>query len=234
MLPALDPTQCSAYYEAALHALRFLEHRSPTTRRFGPDADARWAALRGHLETADRIDLLLRDADAQWPASFGARTVFALRAAAEDDPFGSTWTPLDSGDAETLWRKVLAEPAPTTLRDAFTACVAAWSTPLRPFEPGPVASADKLLVAGPGAIVATALAFAPGRDLSFADQVAIIATPHAHRQLAALSGALLNAARAPAIHAEGTTTAPLQGRRVLVSDDADPADAAFARRFAAG
>ncbi len=31
-----------------------------------------------HLTTADRLDILLRDADAHWPASFGARNVFEV------------------------------------------------------------------------------------------------------------------------------------------------------------
>jgi len=238
----LDPTHRAAYYEAALRALRFVEQRAPTTRRFGPDADARWAALKGHLATIDRLDLLIRDADAQWPAAFGARNVFALRAVAEDDAFGSAWEPLDTESSEKLWRTVLAEPVTTTLRDTFAACASAWSLSLRPFDVGAIAPADKLLVSGPSAIVETAIAFAARTDLAFADQVTIVASSPAFRQIAALSGALLYATRAPAIlpapaeHAPPPTPnlPPLQGRRVLVSDDAAPADAAFARRFAAG
>lgn len=241
MLPTVDPTHHAAYYEAALRALRFIEQRAPTTRRFGADADARWAALRGHLETADRIDLLLRDADAQWPSAFGARTVFALRAVAEDDPFGSTWLPLEPEAAAELWRKVLAEAAPASVHDALTACAAAWGLGLRRLDVGSIRPEDKLLVAGPSAIAALATAFVADKDLSFADQVAVVATPHAHRQLAALTGALLNTkspTRILAAPPEGTNQPPrasdLTSRRVILSEDAAPEDAAFARHLTAG
>lgn len=82
------------YYAAALRALRFVERRAPTTRRFGANADALWGAFHGRLETADRIDLLIRDADAQWPSAFGARGVFALATSAEEDAFGPEWSPM--------------------------------------------------------------------------------------------------------------------------------------------
>ena len=64
-----------AYYRAALAGLRHVEAQLPSGRRFGPQADARWTELRGSLTTADRIDLLLRDASAQWPSAFAARAV---------------------------------------------------------------------------------------------------------------------------------------------------------------
>lgn len=51
-----------AYYTAAMAGLRFLEHRQPSGRRFGPDG-----LPRGHLRDCDRVELLLRDADAQRP-----------------------------------------------------------------------------------------------------------------------------------------------------------------------
>jgi len=100
--------QKAAYYEAALPALRFVQQRLPAARRFDPDAAARWAVLRGHLTAADRIDLILRDANAQRPSDIGPRTVFALRAVAEDDPFGAAWdpstpwTPMSSGTMPSL------------------------------------------------------------------------------------------------------------------------------------
>jgi hypothetical protein len=83
------------YYEGAPCALRFIEARRPTKRRFGAEADATWKAFRGDFGTSARIDLLLRDADAQWPGAFGARTVYDLAAVAEDEAFGAAWLPLD-------------------------------------------------------------------------------------------------------------------------------------------
>jgi hypothetical protein len=65
-----------------LFALRYLEGRRATGRRFGADADALWSSLQGDLTTANRLDLLIRDADAEWPGGFGARTVFAMRGVA--------------------------------------------------------------------------------------------------------------------------------------------------------
>src|SRR5687768_1188859 len=101
------------YVEAALRLLQFVEARRPTGRRFGADADARWGSFRGDLETADRIELLIRDADAEWRdpdgergGAFGARTVYALRAVAEDEPFGAQWPGMDPVEAEKLWRKL--------------------------------------------------------------------------------------------------------------------------------
>ncbi len=56
-----------SYYGAALVGLLAIEARRPTGRRVGSEADARWQAFRGDLTTANRLDLLIRDADAQWP-----------------------------------------------------------------------------------------------------------------------------------------------------------------------
>jgi len=76
-----------------LAALRFVQTRRPTKCRFGAEADATWADFRGDLGGAARIDLLLRDADAQWPGAFGARSVYDLAAVAADEAFGATWEP---------------------------------------------------------------------------------------------------------------------------------------------
>jgi hypothetical protein len=79
------------YVDGALRLLQYVEARRPTGRRFGADADARWSSFRGDLETVDRIELMIRDADAEWPDGFGARAVFAMQGVAEDEPFGSQW-----------------------------------------------------------------------------------------------------------------------------------------------
>ncbi len=54
------------YVEGVLRLLQFVENRRPTGRRFGADADARWASFRGDLETVDRIELMIRDAVRQF------------------------------------------------------------------------------------------------------------------------------------------------------------------------
>lgn len=225
----------TAYYRAALVALAHVERRTPTGRRFGPEADARWSSFRGDLTTADRIDLLLRDADAQWPSAFGARTVFAQTlfgqaAVAEDEAFGPEWRSLDPVEAEELWREVTRADAPASVRDTLEAAATTWELDLVPFELAPFGAADRLVVAGPSALVETILAFVERRDLDFADQVTVIATPPAHRQLAALATAVLNATKsARVLTAQRAFSAP-RGALVLVSNDADPADAAKAAK----
>lgn len=226
-----DEGDRARYYTAAMRTLRFIEQRSPTARRFGTEADAKWAAFRGNLTTADRMDLLLRDADAQWPAAFGARNVFALRAAAEDEPFGAEWSPLDSVDAEQLFRTITSDPAPDSVSAALEAAARAWDLTLTPFEVGTIQPADKLIVAGPSAIAALVRAFSSGTDLDWADQVVCVATPAPHRQLAALGAALLNATKATVLFSSNGSARPPSSsvRRALVSDDAAELDRALVR-----
>lgn len=230
MLEPIDHTQKTAYYTAALAGLRFVEQRRPSDRRFGRDADARWNAFKGHLHTIDRIDLMVRDADAQWPRSFGARTVFGFRAVAEDDAFGAEWQPLDPVHAEELWRATLAQPSPTDARSALNACANAWQLKLSPTQVGAIGPTDKLLVVGPSAVAATVEAFSNASGLDWADQVLVVATPPAHRQLAALAGALLNLTRASHLFSpELDPAVKAKGRRLILSPDADPGDAEWAR-----
>jgi hypothetical protein len=219
-----------AYYTAALSALRFVEARQPTGRRFGADADARWSSLRGELTTADRLDLLIRDADAQWPEAFGARTVFAKRAVAEDEPFGADWQPLDPVDAEALWRAALGEAVAQSPRAALEGVARAWGMSLHEYDAGTIGATDRLIVVGPSAIASTIEAFVGRSDLDWAEQVTVLATPPAHRQLGALAGALLRSTKPTRVWNEQTTSAAKE-HRLVRSSDADPADAARAEEI---
>jgi hypothetical protein len=180
-----------AFYEASLRALRYVEARSPTGRRFGVDADAMWRTFRGHLTASDRIDLLLRDADAEYSGSFGARVIFALRAVGEDDAFGPTWTRPEPTDADALWRKVVSEPPAADVPATLAACALAWGLTLQLVEVPRFTPNSRVLLAGPSAIASVAAAFASGRDLAWSDQVTCVASSPAHRQLAAVCAALL-------------------------------------------
>jgi hypothetical protein len=214
-----------AYYTAALRCLRFVEARKPTGRRFGREADARWESFKGHLVTADRLDLLIRDADAEWPSAFGARLVFALRAVAEDDAFGPDWEPLDPVLAEEIWRAELAQPGLATAPDALAAIAAAWKIQLHPLGADPLDPADKLLVVGPSAVAGAAITFAARADLDWSEQVICVATSPAHRQLATTSAAIANAPRPTRLVAADEVPADLTlPRRIFVSADAAPAD----------
>jgi hypothetical protein len=85
-------------------------------------------------------------------------------------------------------------------------------------------------LAGPSAIASAAAAFARGKDLAWSDQVTCVATPPAHRQLAAVCAALLVA---KPTHILGATEhLPVDARfdQRIVSDDADPADGAFVEK----
>lgn len=219
----------SAYYEAAMVALGFLEAQRPTGRRFGAEADARWKAFGGDLKAVDRIELLIRDADAQWARSLGARTVFDLKEVAEDDAFGPAWPGIDPVDAASLWKQ---RPEVTgSLRAALVRAAEAWAVTPAACAVEPVGPSDKLVVVGPGAVVATAEAFAAGADLDWSEQVVAVATPPAHRQLAAMVGALLHAPRACRLVAAGAAEEPaLAGWRWVVSDDAHADDVAWAER----
>ncbi|MFZ6186176.1 hypothetical protein, partial [Nannocystis pusilla] len=137
----IDQDLARPYLLSALTALRFLDERTGR-RRFGPDADARWRAFAGEdlaeartadtrarvLLDVDRIELLLRDADAQWPGGFGARVVFDLPAVAQDDAFGAEWDSLSDGFS--LWREATAAPLAPDLPRLLDRLAAIWGIPL--------------------------------------------------------------------------------------------------------
>lgn len=218
-----------AYYQASLSLLKHVEARLPSNRRFGAESDALWAQFRGELTTADRIDILLRDADGQWPGAFGARTVFDLVGASEDDSFGASWTSLEGMEAEELWR-ALSTDACTTVEDALRAIAAAWNLNLTPCSVDAVGPAEQLVVAGPSAVASLVRQFTGKSELNWADQVTVVATSPGHRQLAASAGALLSAS-APSrlVAANGARAATATKPRLILSQDAAEADAHWAR-----
>lgn len=229
----VTPSESRAFYRGALTALRYLEERKPTGRRFGQDADLRWQSFRGHLQDVDRIDLLVRDADAEWSGSMGARRVFDLDGVAEDDAFGKDWQPLDPVAAAELWREIARAPAPPTFGLALSTIAAEWKLSLAPFAVPPIHPSTRLVVAGASAIAALAESFDGRTDLDWADQVAIVATDPGTRQLAAFAGAALDATRAAVLLA-ATQSADVRGRALLVSDDASSTDRAWARHLTEG
>ncbi len=138
--------------------------------------------------------------------------------------------PLDPVDAEELWRELAGEGAPDSPAAAARAIAEAWKLSPSPADVGAVAPSDKLILVGPGAVVAAIEAFAAGTDLDWAEQVAVIATPPGHRHLAAAGAALLNATKATRLFSADGVPAELSGR-VVLSDDADAADRAAAEPF---
>ena len=219
-----------AYYVSTLGGLRFVEARRPTGRRFGNEADARWTGFRGGLTTADRLDLLVRDADAEWPGAFSPRTVFAESTVAEDNAFSPSWPGLHPVEAAELWHNTLLRPEPRNLDLLLDAWAHAWELRLSPFALGPLTGFERLVFAGPSAIAAVLRVFLGRNDLAWTEQVTLVATPPAHRQLAALTTAVLNATK-PTRVLTHPQAHDLVGRPV-VSPDATPEDADAARRSA--
>jgi hypothetical protein len=217
-----------SYYVAALTALRYAEERAPTGRRFGREADAAWRGFKGSLTATDRIDLLLRNADGQWRDAFGARSVYALRAVAEDEPFGPEWESLSTRAAEKLWREINEAEAPRTVKAALRDCATAWDVTLKKVVLEDLRPTTQLLLVGPSAMAAYAAHFAEEPSLTWSRQVQCIATPPAHRQLAFLAGALINSNQPAQVFTAEEAAKRKKPRLVVVSADADPADAAAA------
>jgi hypothetical protein len=221
-----------AYYEASLRLLKHVEARLPSNRRFGPEADALWAQFHGELTTADRIDILLRDADAQWPGAFGARSIFNLAGASEDDPFGVSWVSLEGMEAEELWRTLsVAEGA--SIAETLQTVAAVWGIRLTQTPSAPIGPAEQLIAVGPSAVASLVSQFAGNTELSWADQVTVVATPPGHRHLAAAAGALLGATSPTRLlAAQGARASTATKPRLLLSSDAAEPDAQWARVLA--
>ena len=218
-----------SYYEAALAALRFVDVQS-NGGRFGKDADIRWKGFRGHLQDVDRIDVLLRDADARWPGSMGARRVFNRQGVSENDAFGKGWSPLDPVAGADLWREVSGAKPPPALADALANMAAVWKLPLSSHKPAPVQPSSRLVTAGASAVVALAQSFVGRDDLNWAQQVVVVASDPATRQLAAFCGAALNVTNAMPVLLAVNEPGDFKGYAIEVSSDAAPGDASWAKQ----
>lgn len=195
----LDPRDTRAFYDAAVLGLRFLDARSGAARRFGPDANARWKLFAGHLLPRDRVDLLLRDAAVRHPLGFAPRAVFNLMGLAADEPFGPDWPGPDPASTHRLLEAGSSngfDPVASLAEAANAWRVARTELPQDTFTD--LSPGSQVLVSGASAVLATARVFATRGGLDFADQVTLVTTRPAERQLFGLAAALLD------------TTAPLR------------------------
>lgn len=208
-----------SYFRTALAALRFLEAREPTGRRFGEDADVLWRSYATRqMSELDRLELLIRDADRQWRGAFGPRFIFDLPVGSDDDPFGPSWERAAPVPVRDLWREAFARPAPQSPREVVLEWSAAWERPLSsiPFE---LSTNERVTLIGASAIATGIAALESRSDLAWHRHVEVVATEPAERQLALLA--------APLLAAEGATVLvprPSEGARLVTSDDARASD----------
>jgi hypothetical protein len=205
--PATSPaSEARAFTEATLLGLHALEAREGRPRRFGAEADARWARFSdGRLGLAARLNLLLRDAAVAWPAAFAPARVFALPGLADDEPFGPWSLPALGG------RQLEAAFAPSATPPTFAGACAAWGASLRPVALPPLGPARRLLLDGPSAIAAALAAFAVDGELDWARQVTLIAATPLARHLAGLSSVFAGAASAAPLIAQAPAGAEVIG-----------------------
>ena len=216
------------FYAAGVAGLRALDRRERTPRRFGPDADTRWASFKGALTDSDRVDFLLRDAAVTWGVAFSPAEAFGLFGLAPDESFGPDWQPLSATAARRYLDGDTAVSGPVDLGELLGVASAPVHVPA-------ITASTRLAVAGGTALVAVARAFAERSDLSWSDQVLAVATKPVHRQLAGLLAVFTGAASRTRL------TRPAEDLRVtikaagfaqidaaVVSSDAEPACADFA------
>jgi hypothetical protein len=99
-----------------------------------------------------------------------------------------------------------------------------------------VGANDRLVLVGASAIAAAIEAFAAGTALDWSEQVTVVASAPAERQLAAAATALLNAQRPAQVRtaAEAASAKADRGARLVASRDAAPGDLDAAHQLLAG
>lgn len=231
---SVPAAQVEAFYRAALIGLHVLDERSGKGQRFGSEADARWTNFRGHLGMSARLDILVRDAAMQWGAAFSPATVFRLPGLATDEPFGPDWAGLADHMAEKVWNDV---------DDSWPLDACAGALGIVPTHPDvPVlAPSTRLVLAGGGAILSVATSFAERSDLSWTNQVLVVADEPAERQLAGLVAPLLSAGDPTVLVGSGDDLSAARKAvgfigeaEAVISTDASYSESDFARRAALG
>jgi hypothetical protein len=228
----VTPKDADRFYAAAVAGLRALDRRERTARRFGPDADTRWASFKGSLTEADRIDILLRDAAVTWGVGFSPAQAFDSFGLADDEPFGPDWESLTTATA----RRYLESSAAIGTSEELGTLMGVSPVPL---QLPTITPSTRLAVAGGAALIALARVFEGRRELSWSDQVLAIAETPTHRQLAGLLAAFVGSTgRTRLIRPADDLRAALKAAGfaqldvAVVSPDAEPTCGDFARRAA--
>jgi hypothetical protein len=188
----MDFESTGAFYRAAHLGLRVLDSRG-VRRRFGAEADARWAQFRGDMTDADRLDLLLREAAAQAPLAFAPREVFALEGLSLEDPFGASWKGPPRGLSGSLLRSENAVASDAVA--AFDEAVALWEVSIPAMDASSlprIVASSRVVVGGLAALRAIVAHFAAHRgSFDLADQVLFVADRPVERQLFGLATVFL-------------------------------------------
>ncbi len=230
MSSAVSSAQRNGFYRAALLGLRALDEAERSGRRFGADADARWNGFRGHLGTAERLDLVIRDAAVKWASAFSPALVFKLPGLASDEPFGPDWSALPEHEAARLWTDHSCPPG-------IGAVTGALGIEAPPIDLPAVLPSTRLLVAGGAAIAGVARHFQQHSALSWSDQVLVVAEQPRLRHLAGLMAPLLYAAGPTRLVLPSDDVAAVlakadfsSGATVVTSNDASSRSLSFARQ----
>ena len=224
---AIPDDQRNAFYRAGVAGLRALDARERGARRLGTDADARWAEFAGHLDASDRIDLLLRDAAVSWKAAFSPAVVFALPGLAPDEPSGPDWKSLPDVDA----RRLAAESA-THVNLALVAGILGIRAD--GLDAPPLTERTRVVAVGGSGVLAVAVRFEHERNLSWSDQVVVVAETPQARQLAGLTAVIVGASSATRFVDASADRGSLRAAAgwptidvVVAGSDLTPAESAF-------
>jgi hypothetical protein len=218
-----------SFYGAAVLGLRALDARERSPRRFGAEADARWAQFAGALGLGDRVDILLRDAAGTWGTAFSPAECFGFFGLADDEPFGPDWSGLPDHAAKKVLVDFNRVPNIDDVAQALGVKVSSVPTPS-------LTPATKIAVAGDSALVTIARAFGADSSLSWTDQVVAIASKGSSRQLAGLAAVVLGARGRTAVIRPGREAAAALRAAgfshvdiAVVSSDAEPEAGEVAR-----
>jgi len=228
----ISPAQRTAYYRAAFLGLHALDAAERTPRRFGPDAEARWSGFAGHLDLAERLDLLIRDAAVTWGVGFSPALIFDLPGLAEDEPFGPDWASLPPQEVQRLWA---SPPGAVSIGDLAEAL----DVSLSPVNLPQLTPSTRLFVAGGAAVCGVAAHFSGQDELSWPDQVLVVSERPQVLQLGGLVAPII-AARGPSCVTRPADdfTAALKGvgwsagGQAVVSEDATALEGLFVRQAA--
>lgn len=230
-----------AFYRACLIGIRYMRD-CPQGRR-GSATNLKAIDKTPTSDLTEWLEILLTQAAAAWGPAFSPARVFRFSGLAAEEPFGPNWPVLPKKVSEEL----LEESEGYRFQDctqALSAVAAAWSLALQEMEGSSLELAPKtgLLVAGPSAIAAAVELFKERDDLDWGKQVVVVARRPDTRHLAGLAGLFLNSraatrlispdeapsgARSPAYAV--FTTGHIGADEVLISKDAEPLAADFAR-----